>query len=237
MGKHAADPSPRRRSGAVVLLTAAVLAVGAGVAAAALAGGDETSASETSGGSGGSGGAVSASAASAGGGLAGHDACVAEVAAQDRLAKAVAGSAKHWRTHVDAQLRLDEGVQDGAATQAQWASSKLEGPGDVKAYDEAMEAVNETSGDCYQAAQGEDSEDSSATDDCLTRLDGLKRVTRAGGAVHGEWSAHLRMMKNKAHTEGALYHDRWLGMVERAEPTLKTYDSAVEEIEQAPACA
>lgn len=228
MGKHS-DPSTSRRAGAVLLVAAAaVLAAGTGIGVAAIRGGDgDASAS--------SGSSVSSSSASAGPGttLAGHDACVAEVDAQTQLADAVAGSAKHWRTHVQAQIRLDEGVQDGEATAAQWASSKLEGPGDQKAYATATSLVGETSGSCYEAGQADPS---AATDDCSKRLDGLKRVTRAGSAVHGEWDSHLRMMKNKHHTEGALYHDRWLGMVDRAEPMLTKYDTAVAALKKAPAC-
>lgn len=160
--------------------------------------------------------------------------CLAEVRAASGIQEAVASSAKHWRSHVDAQLKLDAGTYTVAQTKAQWKKSKAAGPADEAAYAKAT-AADTAKGSC--AADAKKAPKDAAVAACTQRLDALRLVGRRGGVVHQQWAEHLEMMAHKEHSDGATYLQRWRGMVTDAQPTLRSYDEAAAALEKAPACA
>lgn len=160
-------------------------------------------------------------------------ACTQEVEAAEDLADAVAASAKSWRQHTTAQLKLDAGEFTREQTLAVWDKSKARGADDVRAYEAATAAAEDVDGGCEEAAAAA-GEDAQA---CVDRLAALDEVATTGGAVHEEWVAHQKMMADKAHTNGAEYAAMWKQMVKDSVATLKAHDKAVAALDEAPACA
>ena len=163
--------------------------------------------------------------------------CVTTVRAQESLAKAVAGSAANWQTHTDAQKRMEAGTFTAAQTAAAWARSKAKGPADLKAYATANAAVKQAGQGCADVdAKTAGSTLAAKASACAERSTRLAAIQAAGGKVQSEWSAHIAMMANKANTNKAAYHERWLKMVKDAGPTLTAYRTAAAAAAKAPAC-
>lgn len=164
-----------------------------------------------------------------------HDACVAQVAAGERVAKAAASSALHWRQHTKAQLDWEARKITLAQRSKIYDDSKAFGAADAKEFAAATKAVADTGGACADAA-GMDGA-TAETKACQQRMDSLSAVQKIGTTVQKQWAAHMKMMAGKAHADMAAYHKRWLKMVADAQPTLKAYDASVAALGKAPACA
>jgi len=163
--------------------------------------------------------------------------CVETVRAQEAVARAAASSAANWTTHTDAQRRLDNGTNTLAETTAAWARSRVRGPGDVQAFATASAILKRASSGCGTVV-GDTAGTAMAArgSACQQRSKLLATVVATGTTVNSQWSAHVTMMANKAHTDGAKYHDRWLEMVRDAGPALEAYRSAAAAAARAPAC-
>lgn len=164
--------------------------------------------------------------------------CVATVRAQEALATAVAASARDWGLHTDAQRKFDNGSFTLKQTQAQWAASKARGPADLKGFTTATAAAKATTGGCDGlTAATTGTEIGPKATACQVRMTALTKAVKTGTLVHRQWAAHIDMMASKAHTDGAAYHDRWVGMVDDAAPALSRYRSAAATLAKAPACS
>ncbi len=233
MGRHSAGGNSVNWT--AVIAAVAVFGVGGAVAASTLTGGDDepsaaSSVTESHADHAGSGDASGGSDKRPSGESEDRaDSCVAEVEAADELASAVARSAKSWREHSQAQVKLDAGEYTRKKTTQVWASSKARGPEDERRYDAASRAATASTGAC--------DEDDDASTACTDRLEALDEVHSTGARVHKQWAAHLDMMAHKDHSEGAEYMQRWDRMVKAAGPALEDYDDAADELEAAPSCA
>lgn len=167
-------------------------------------------------------------------------ACAAGVAARDQLARAAAASARNWRTHVDAQLKLDRGDWTTHQAESAWAGSKARGPADLRSFAAAMKAVG--AADSTTACRSVTAATVSTSlvgkaKACAARDRALASVTGMGSDVNAQWAAHLRMMADKPHTPTAAYHDRWMTMVAQAQTPLRRYAAAAAALSRAPACS
>ena len=164
-------------------------------------------------------------------------ACRHELTLGDAVAAAADASHRDWGSHVQAQLQLDQGKLTLAQTLALWASSKKPGPSDVRAFTTARAAWAKASGACQTMASPTtttaDRADAAA---CMARRAAVQAVVATGADVNAEWAAHLQMMANKAHTDGASYSQRWRQMVQQAPATLKAYEQARSRLAAAPRC-
>lgn len=161
--------------------------------------------------------------------------CVAQVRAAEGIAAAAKNSAAHWKSHTDAYLQKKAGKYTLAQTTAQYAASKKFGLADEKAIAATTKAFTATGAACADAAKV------AATDAvvtaCTARLKALDGVRVTGTKVQDEWSGHLRMMDNKAHTDGGAYHQTWLKAVTSAQKSVPAYAAAAAAVTKAPACA
>jgi len=173
------------------------------------------------------------------------DACRHALSQGDRLAAAADGSYRDWATHVGAQLRLDEGRTTLAETQAMWAASKKRGAADVRSFAAARADWGREAGACSSASASAAASAAASADAgpagaaakaCLSRQEAMRAVAARGAEVDEQWAAHLQMMADKAHTEGAAYSRRWRQMVQDAPPVLKDYASARRQLDAAPRC-
>lgn len=165
--------------------------------------------------------------------------CRAHVAAQERLARAAADSARDWRTHTDAQLRLDSGAWTLAQAEAAWNASMDRGTADIQQFTQATRALRTGSGAaaCRSVVADTASTDLAAQGrSCAARDRALAAVGSAGTVVNSQWAEHLVMMANKPHANAADYHDRWVAMVAAAKAPLQRHAVAAEALRRAPAC-
>jgi hypothetical protein len=162
-------------------------------------------------------------------------ACRHELQLGDRLAAAADASYRDWALHVDAQLQLDQGRTTVAETEAMWAASKKRGPADVRGFGSARAAWDDVASDC-SSVSADPGTARPAVKACMSRQAAVRAVAAKGAEVNAQWTAHLEMMANKAHTDGAAYSRRWLKMVQDAPPVLQDYARARKHLDAAPRC-
>ncbi|MFC7486145.1 hypothetical protein ACOCJ7_12925 [Knoellia sp. CPCC 206453] len=161
-------------------------------------------------------------------------ACVAQVRAAEGIAAAAKNSAAHWKAHTDAYLQKKNGKFTLAQTKAQYAASKSFGLADEKAIAATTKAFTATGAACGDAARAASADADIAA--CTTRLKALEAVRLTGTKVQDEWSAHLRMMDKKAHTDGGAYFTTWVKAVGSAQKSVPAYAAAAAVVAKAPAC-
>ena len=164
------------------------------------------------------------------------DACRNALRQGDRLAAAADASYRDWATHVDAQLEFDQGRITLAETQAMWAASKKRGAADVRSFAAARAAWGKVAGACPSASAADAGAARASAKACLSRQEAVRAVAARGAEVDEQWAAHLQMMADKAHTDGAAYSRRWRQMVQDAPPVLKDYAGARRKLGAAPRC-
>jgi hypothetical protein len=167
-------------------------------------------------------------------------ACADSIAARERLARAAAASARDWRTHVEAQLKLDRGTWTIAQAKAAWAASKARGPADVRQFAAAAAALRAS--DSTRACRSVVADTASTGlasngTQCAARDRALAAVSTTGEVVNAQWAAHIRMMADKPHTDSGAYHARWTTMVDESQAPLKRYAAAAAALARAPACS
>lgn len=160
--------------------------------------------------------------------------CIAQVESAEALAAAAKDSAAHWLVHTAAYNQRQSGEITFAEAQKRYAASKASGLADEKAFAAATKARAATGSACMAAAEADTG--STAIQACTTRLGALDEVRTTGTQIQDEWSAHLRMMNDKAHTPKGAYHERWVDMVNAAQSTLKAYEASAAAVDKAPAC-
>ena len=165
--------------------------------------------------------------------------CRAHVAAQERLAGAAADSARDWRTHTAAQLRLDSGAWTLAQAEAAWNASMDRGAADIRQFAEATRALRTGAGSAACRSVVTDTASTELAEQgrsCAARDKALSAVGSAGTVVNSQWAEHLVMMANKPHANAADYHDRWVAMVAAAKEPLERHAVAAQALQRAPAC-
>jgi hypothetical protein len=165
--------------------------------------------------------------------------CRAHVAAQERLARAAADSARDWRTHTAAQLRLDSGAWTLAQAEAAWNASMARGSADVRQFAEATRALRTGAGSAACRSVETDTASTELAEQgrsCAARDRALSAVGSAGTMVNSQWAEHLVMMADKPHANAADYHDRWVAMVAAAREPLERHALAAQALQRAPAC-
>ena len=163
--------------------------------------------------------------------------CALAVGAGERAAEAAALSAKHWKIHYGAQIKLESGEYSLARTKKAWADTKVLGPDDVKRFTDAEAAYDKVSGACSDldptTLEGGYAEDGTA---CAERATVLADVVSTGKGVNADWDAHLEQMKVKEQTPADEYYEWWLDVVKAAPKNMKPYEAAAAELGSAPSC-
>lgn len=166
--------------------------------------------------------------------------CRTGVVLRERLAQAAAATARNWRAHTEAQQKLEQGTWTPAKAEAVWDTTTARGSDDTKRFRTAAAAVRNGSKatDCSSVAA-----DTASTplakkgERCATRVKALAAAAASGAVLNTQWTAHLKMMADKPHTNDAEYHDRWVTMVAQAQAPLKRYAQASKTLSRTPACS
>jgi hypothetical protein len=121
-----------------------------------------------------------------------------------------------------------------------WAKTKARGSQDTKRFLSAAAKVREGSSAADCGSVVADTASTPLAEQgtrCAARVKALDVVASTGAVLNTQWAAHVEMMANKAHTDHAAYHDRWVKMVAQAQAPLKRYAEASETLSKAPACS
>jgi hypothetical protein len=166
--------------------------------------------------------------------------CRSGVTQRERLAEAAAVTARDWKAHTDAQRQLDRGTWSFANAEAVWAKTKVRGSQDTKRFLSTAAKVREESSAADCGSVVADTASTPLAEQgtrCAARVKALGDVASTGAVLNTQWAAHVQMMADKAHTDHAAYHDRWVTMVAQAQAPLKRYAKASETLSKAPACS
>ena len=166
--------------------------------------------------------------------------CRSGVTQRERLAEAAAVTARDWKAHTDAQRQLERGTWSVAKAEAVWDKTKARGSQDTKRFLSAAAKVRENSSAADCGSVVADTASTSLAEKgtrCAARVKALGVVASTGAVLNRQWAAHLEMMADKAHTNDAVYHDRWVTMVAQAQAPLQRYAKASETLSKAPTCS
>lgn len=161
------------------------------------------------------------------------DACVAEVDAADKVAAAAGKGVGHWTEHVQAQADKVSGKNTEEETAAIWKRTRLAGPGDQKAHEEALAALDGVKGACAKVP-----DEASDADGCVKRIDALVPVMAAGKKAMGDWASHLKAMADHkaGKFSGAHAQMMWEAASKAAPPNINAHKAAASELADAPSC-
>ena len=166
--------------------------------------------------------------------------CRTGVVLRERLAQAVAATARDWKAHTEAQQKLERGTWTPAMAEAVWDKTTARGSDDTKRFRAAAASVRNGSKatDC-SSVRADTASTPLATKGarCAARVKALASVATTGSVLNTQWTAHLKMMADKPHTNDAEYHDRWVTMVAQAQAPLKRYAQAAKTLSRTPACS
>jgi hypothetical protein len=166
--------------------------------------------------------------------------CVTRQDAAQAVVAAASAGADHWSQHVQGQADIDSGAKTYIEVkQNVFAPTRAAGPGDVAAYESAMNTYNAVSG-CQSVASMQASSDlTPKLQACAAREQALDAYMSAAQAVMADWKTHLQEMAD--HTDGHLNgpdaQARWIERYKAAPAHLDPYKAAKAALDAAPACS
>ena len=166
--------------------------------------------------------------------------CVSRQDAAQPVVAAVTSAADHWSQHIQGQADIDSGARTYIDVKTNvFGPSRAAGPGDVAAYDTAMNGFNGASG-CQNVGAMEAPTDLTAkVQACAAREQALDAYMAAAKAVLDDWRTHLQEMAD--HTDGHLNgpeaQARWIERYNAAPAHLDPYKAAAAALAGAPACS
>jgi len=166
--------------------------------------------------------------------------CVSRQDAAQPVVAAVTSDADHWSQHIQGQADIDSGARTCLDVKTNvFGPSRAAGPGDVAAYDTAMNGLNGASG-CQNVGAMEAPTDLTAkVQACAAREQALDAYMAAAKAVLDDWRTHLQEMAD--HTDGHLNgpeaQARWIERYKAAPAHLDPYKAAAAALAAAPACS
>jgi uncharacterized membrane protein YdfJ with MMPL/SSD domain len=166
------------------------------------------------------------------------EACQAKVRAADEVLKKGKTGVSHWIDHVQVQTDDIAGKLTPEERKAQFAKTRVKGPGDLNSYEDALDAYKSLDGSC-DTVDGADSTVAAALKKCNERSEAQQPVLKATDAGMDDWKAHIKFMQyNKAHPDPDAAGDRqseWMKQYYAAPKNIKAFKKATEDF-NAPDC-
>ena len=165
--------------------------------------------------------------------------CVTRQDAANAVVAAATSGAGHWSAHVQGQADIDSGAKTYIEVKTNvFAPSKAAGPGDVAAYEGAVNTYKGVSG-CQSVGTLQASADMTPKlKACAAREQALDAYMGAAQAVMTDWKTHLSEMADHSdgHLNGPDAQARWIERYKAAPAHLDPYKAAAAALQAAPAC-
>ena len=165
------------------------------------------------------------------------EACQQRVRAADDVLKQGKIGVLHWASHVQAQTDNLDGKLSVDEMRAQFKKTRLKGPADLKRYDDALSAYEDTKGSCRKV-KGADAVVATALAKCVKRSNANVAVMKATEAGMKDWKAHQKLMQlNKEHQAGTPSEAQaeWLKQYHAAPKNINAFKKARDHF-KAPTC-
>lgn len=164
-------------------------------------------------------------------------ACVAEVEAAEAVVAAARKGIGHWTEHIQAQSDLYSGKNSKKKTAAIFKRTRLAGPADQEAYDDARASFGKVhdrdEGSCADLSTG-------AADavECSTRMDALQAAMQAAKGGMSDWRSHLKAMADHAAKKFGGTHAQmlWERAYKAAPKNIHAFERADKTLEKTPPC-
>ena len=144
----------------------------------------------------------------------------------------------NWMDHVQVQTDDFAGKLTDEERKARFAKTRVKGPGDLKRYEDALDAYKNLDGSC-DTVDGADSTVAAALKKCNERSEAQEPVLKATAAGMDDWKAHVKFMQyNKEHPDPDAAADRqtdWMKQYNGAPKNIKAFKKATEDF-KAPDC-
>jgi hypothetical protein len=166
------------------------------------------------------------------------EACQAKVNAADKVLKEGETGVSNWMDHVQVQTDAFAGKLTDEERKTQFAKTRVKGPGDLKHYEDALEAYEDLEGSC-DTVDGAESTVAAALKKCNERSEAQQPVLKATDAGMDDWKAHVKFMQfNKEHPDPDAASKRqtsWMKQYNAAPKNIKAFKKATEDF-KAPDC-
>lgn len=162
-------------------------------------------------------------------------ACVARVAAGDRVISEARTGVGHWSEHVQAQTDVNSDKIDTDQMDAIFKRTREAGPDDLRRYDDAKKELSGTDGDCGGSADASAAE-TKRMDQCQQRLDAQAQPMQRAEAAMKDWRRHQADMARSRHEHNPDAAEIWRKAWGAAPPNINAFDDAIAGYEKAPAC-
>jgi hypothetical protein len=148
--------------------------------------------------------------------------------------------AKDWGDHVQGQNDINSGARTLIDVKTNtWGPTRAAGPGDVAAFQGAVNNYTGVSG-CQDVASVTASGDMKAKlDACAAHQKALDAYVEAAKAVIADWQGHLSEMADHAdgHINSSQAQANWLKRWQEAPAHIDPYKAAADALAKAPACS
>ena len=160
--------------------------------------------------------------------------CQDQVRAVDRVLKAADVGIGHWAEHVQAQTDANAGRISARKMDAIFTRTRLDGPDDVAAYDQALDDLDPGSDRCDEP-KGLTGPVGNKIKDCADRDRAQLPVLAAARDGMDDWESHLAAMRRSrmGHVDDA--QGVWVRAWRAAPKHISTHEAAVKEFD-APRC-
>ena len=166
------------------------------------------------------------------------EACQAKVAAADEVLEQGEIGVSHWIAHVQVQTDDIAGKLTTAERKAQFAKTRVKGPGDLKRYRDALDDYENLNGSC-EKVEGADTVVAAALVKCEKRSKAQRPVLKATAGGMKDWTAHIKFMQfNKEHPNPDAAGERqsvWLKQYNGSPKNIKAFKKATKDF-KAPDC-
>jgi hypothetical protein len=165
--------------------------------------------------------------------------CVSRQDAAKAVIDSSATGADHWSTHLQGQTDIQSGAKTYIDVKTNvFGPTKAAGPGDIAAYDSAVNAYNAASSCQNVSGMPSPAELTPKLQACAAREQAIEAYMVAAKAVMDDWRTHLREMADHSdgHLNGPDAQAKWIDRWRAAPAHLDPFRAAQSALNAAPAC-
>lgn len=165
--------------------------------------------------------------------------CVAKQQAAKPVVDAATTGARDWNEHVQGQTDIESGARSLVEVKtATWGPTRAAGPGEVAAYDAALNTYQGVHGCEGVGSLPAPADLKPKLEACAAHQQALDAYLETANGVIGDWRTHLTEMADHAdgHINSVQAQASWIKRWREAPAHLDPYNAAAKTLAGAPAC-